>query len=244
MSQGTAPPSAARLAKIPVWDVPTRLFHWSLAALIVSAYVTRNYFDDPALYWHRINGYVIIAVLLFRLFWGFCGPATARFASFRPAPRAAWHYALAFARGRKLHYLGHNPLGGLLIWAMLLAVAGQASAGLFTSDDSFAEGPLAESVSSRWGAWFSVIHAKGFKVILVLVGLHIASNLAYQFLFRDPLITAMITGRKPVANYVDGGPSGATGPSRVSAGRAAVCLCLALAITGIGLKLCGASLLR
>ncbi len=229
----------ARGGRVRVWDPATRLFHWALVALIVSAYCTRNFLVDATLYWHRLNGYAIITLLLFRLLWGLAGSSTSRFASFLPDPIAALRYARALARGRPPHYLGHNPLGGLLIYAMLLAVAAQAGTGLFTSDDSFAQGPLVDDVSDRWVSRLSALHAKGFWIIVALGALHVAANLVYQYGFKERLIDAMVGGGKPRAAFVDGEEARLAPTS-----RALVCFAIAAATVIAGLKLAGQSLLK
>lgn len=225
-------------SRVRVWDLPTRLFHWALLSLIVSAYLTRTYSDDPTLYWHRINGYAVLALLLFRLLWGFVGSSTSRFAAFLPLPRAAFRYAVALLRGRPRHYLGHNPLGAALIFAMLLAVTAQAIAGLFTNDDVVAEGPLhkfvSEAVATRAGAY----HARGIWIIAALATVHVIANTGYQIFGRDRVLTAMVTGFKPALDYDD--PS----PVRLApAWKAAACAILAVAIVAAGVALAGDSLL-
>ncbi len=224
---------------VRVWDGATRLFHWALVALIVSAYVTRNYSHDPTLYLHRLNGYAILTLLLFRLMWGVVGSSTSRFSAFFPWPVPALRYASALLRGKPLHYLGHNPLGAALILLMLLAVAAQACTGLFTSDDTLAQGPLydhvSEAVSKRAGSY----HALGFWIIAGLAALHIVANLVYQFVLKDRLITSMVTGTKPAAAFIDQREARLT--SQV---RAVICLAVSAGIVAGGVVLAGDSLLR
>ena len=230
---------AAPLAKVKVWDPSTRLFHWTLVALIVSAYVSRSYSDDPTLYWHRMNGYAVLVLLLFRLLWGLVGSSTSRFASFLPWPGKTIGYARALLTGRRLHYLGHNPLGGALIFVMLLAVGAQAVTGLFTSDDAIAQGPLHDHVSDLVSGRAGSYHAKGFWIILGLVAVHIVANLTYQFAFQDRLITSMITGTKPAGHYLD------ASEARLAPGlRALACLLAATATVACGVLLAGESLLH
>ena len=225
--------------EVRAWDLPTRLFHWGFVCLIVSAYLTRTYSTDPTLYWHRLNGYAILALLLFRLMWGFVGSSTSRFAAFLPWPGRAFGYASALVRGRSRHYLGHNPLGAALIYLMLLAVAAQATAGLFTTDDVIAEGPLhkfaSDAVAGRAGAF----HAKGFWIILGLAAVHIVANLAYQVFGRDRLVSAMVTGRKPALDYEDA-PRARLAP----AWRAVVCATVAVALVVGGVMAAGESVLQ
>lgn len=225
--------------RVRAWDLPTRLFHWLLVTLLASAYFTRAYSDDPSLYWHRINGYAILALLLFRLMWGFTGSSTSRFAAFVPWPGHALRYLGALLRNRPVHYLGHNPLGAALIFAMLLAVAAQAITGLFTSDDVLAQGPLHDHAPAwlvdRMGAY----HAKGYWIILALAAVHIVANLIYQFVMKDELITAMVTGEKPSLDYAD------QRQARLAPQwRAAVCAVMAVAVVLGGVMLAGDSVLR
>ncbi|MCW6509363.1 cytochrome b/b6 domain-containing protein [Lichenifustis flavocetrariae] len=226
-------------AQVPVWDVATRAFHWCLVGLIISAYVTRNYVQDPTLYLHRLNGYAILTLLLFRLLWGMVGSSTSRFAAFFPMPLPAIRYAVSLMKGRRLHYLGHNPLGAVLIFLMLLAVAAQALTGLFTSDDTLAQGPLYDHVSEAVSHKAGSYHAKGFWIILGLAALHIAANLIYQFVFRDHLVTAMVHGRKPASTYVDQQHARFAPIS-----RAALCFLLSAFVVGCGVILSGDSLLH
>jgi cytochrome b len=197
-----AEPSAPA-GTVRAWDLWTRAFHWLLVLLIVSAYCTRRFLDDPTLYWHRVNGYAVLALLLFRLLWGLFGSSTSRFAAFFPWPAPALRYGLGLIRGKSPHYLGHNPLGGALILVMLLAVVAQAAAGLFTSDDVLAQGPMVDHASDWLVGRMSAYHAKGFWIILALAAMHICANLFYQFVKKDRLITAMVTGVKPAIVYVD-----------------------------------------
>jgi cytochrome b len=225
--------------RLRVWDRSIRLFHWLLVLLIVSAYVTRTYVDDPTLYLHRLNGYCVLTLLLFRLLWGLVGSSTARFGSFIPGPGAIVRYGAALLRGRRLHYFGHNPLGSLLIVALLLAVAAQASTGLFTSDDAIAQGPLYDHVSEATSKLAGRYHARGFWIILALAAIHIVANLTYQFGLRDRVITAMVTGTKPPGSYVDAHPV-----RLAPAWRAAVCLAVSVTLVWGSVVLSGGSLLR
>ncbi|HEX4767256.1 MAG TPA: cytochrome b/b6 domain-containing protein [Lichenihabitans sp.] len=225
--------------QVRVWDGATRFFHWALLILILDAYATRNFSHDPTLYLHRLNGYAILTLLLFRLLWGLVGSSTSRFASFFPMPGPAIRYGLALLRRRPLHYLGHNPLGACLIFAMLLAVAAQASTGLFTSDDVLAQGPLYDHASEAVTARASSYHARGFWIIVGLAAIHVVANLVYQFVLKDRLITSMVTGRKPIADYVDQRQA-----QIAPAWRAVACFVVAAVIVGGGVLLSGDSLLK
>ncbi|MCA3218162.1 MAG: cytochrome b/b6 domain-containing protein [Burkholderiales bacterium] len=174
---------------VRVWDLPTRLFHWSLAALVLFSIVTVK-LGGLWIDWHMRSGYAILALVLFRVLWGFAGSHYARFASFVRGPVGM----LGYLRGRVAHVAGHNPLGALSVVALLAVLGVQASTGLFTSDGSFTEGPLAKLVSGQTVDWLSTVHRYGEWVIYGLVGLHIAAVIFYSVFRFQPLVKAMLTG--------------------------------------------------
>ena len=194
--------------RVRVWDTPTRLFHWILVLLIASAWISFEYsekFGDFTLRWHRWNGMAILVLIVWRLVWGFVGSSTARFANFVKWPWQAAGYGLDLLRGRDRHFLGHNPLGTYMILALLGLVALQATLGLFTLEhNDTVAGPLKRLVADEERIkLISYLHRRGFNIILAFVGLHVLANLGYQLVKKDPLITGMITGRKPAGDYED-----------------------------------------
>ena len=199
--------SPAGQDKVRAWDGPTRLFHWMLVALIADAWVSFEYSEkvsDFTMRWHRWNGYAILVLVVWRLLWGLFGSSTSRFANFVTWPWRAAGYGLDLLRGRDRHFLGHNPLGTYMILALLGLVALQGTLGLFTLEhNDTVAGPLKRIASDDWVKFLSSWHRRGFNVIMAFVTLHVIANLSYQFLMKDPLITGMITGRKPAANYED-----------------------------------------
>ncbi len=142
-------------------------------------------------------------------------------------------------RRRRLHYLGHNPVGSVLIFAMLFALAAQAGTGLFTSDETIAQGPLHDLAPDWVTSRAESYHAKGFWIIAALAAVHIAANLLYEFGFKERLITAMVTGAKPASTYVD-----AEAARAASLGKALLCFAIAVAAVSGGVVLSGDSLLR
>jgi cytochrome b len=198
---------SARQEKVRAWDLPTRLFHWLLVTLIASAWISFQFSEklgDFNLRWHRWNGYAILVLIVWRLLWGLVGSSTSRFANFVKWPWTAAGYGLDLLRGRDRHFLGHNPLGTYMILALLGLVALQGTLGLFTLEhNDTVAGPLKRLVSDEWVKTLSYWHRRGFNFILALVVLHVIANVVYQFLKKDPLITGMITGRKPAAAYED-----------------------------------------
>ena len=129
----------------PLWDVPVRAFHWLLIALIAFSWWSG---ENHEMEWHRTSGYAILALVVFRLFWGLAGGRTARFARFVRGPRAV----IAYVRGGAGAAPGHNPLGGWSVVAMLATVAAMVTAGLFAVDvDGLESGPLADYVTFDQG---------------------------------------------------------------------------------------------
>jgi cytochrome b len=193
--------------EVRAWDWPTRAFHWTLVFCVVNAWASIRFaahFGDDTLRWHRWNGYAILVLVVFRLIWGFSGSSTSRFSAFITWPWRALGYGLDMLRGRPRHFLGHNPLGSWMVVALLLAVAGQAVGGLYSIDhNEIIAGPLKRTIDhdlallvGKWHTWF-------FNVIVGIVCVHILANALYGALKGEPLILAMMTGRKPRSTYED-----------------------------------------
>ena len=174
--------------RVKVWDAPTRVFHWALVVLIPLSWWTA---EQERFDLHVPLGLVTLGLLLFRLMWGFVGGSTARFAGFVKGPRAAIDYL----SGRAPPVLGHNPLGGWSVIAMLAALAAQVGLGLFAGDeDGLESGPLAHLVSYDLAEEIADLHEDMFDVLLVLIGLHVAAILFYAIVRRRNLVKPMITG--------------------------------------------------
>ena len=174
--------------RVRVWDLPTRLFHWTLAALIVASFVTVKV-GGNLMVWHERLGYAVLTLILFRLVWGVAGGRYARFASFVRGPRAL----IAYLRDAP-QTPGHNPVGALSVLALLAAVGFQATSGLFTNDDIAFEGPLAVKVSGATSSLLTTMHRWNEKVILVLVALHLVAILYYRVGKGRNLVGPMLTG--------------------------------------------------
>jgi cytochrome b len=178
--------------KVLVWDLPTRLVHWAMAALIPWSWWTAH---SDQLERHRLSGYLLLGLLIFRLIWGFAGSETARFASFVRGPAAIRRYL----RGEAVPGAGHNPLGAVSVLALLAALAGQIGLGLFAVDeDGIESGPLSSLVSFDTARTAAAIHHKAFWVLVALIAVHIAAVLFYLFRKGRNLIVPMITGRASV----------------------------------------------
>lgn len=193
------------LRRVPVWDLPTRLFHWVQALLFVALWLTGT---DGPLDWHMWIGEVLLAMLIFRIAWGFLGSRHSRFADFVAGRRSArTHFkemvqvALKGPMGadHKEAHVGHTPLGGWMILALLSLMALQCVTGLFASDEIVTDGPLNHLVSGRTARVLTVIHSTAFDAILALVIAHIAAALFYLLRKRENLISPLISGRTALA---------------------------------------------
>lgn len=179
--------------RVMVWDLPVRLFHWSLVFCIAAAWWSG---ENDAMDWHMRFGYAVLALVLFRLIWGLVGSQTARFNQFVRGPAAILaHLRELAAPGRMAAHAGHNPLGALAVIGLLTVVTVQAVTGLFTSDGIMVDGPLAGKVSGATSALMRTIHKGNFNLLLAIVGLHIAAILLYAGLKRLDLVRPMVTGR-------------------------------------------------
>jgi cytochrome b len=182
-----------RIVPIRVWDAPTRLFHWAIVILLGLSWLTES---RGWMELHFLSGYSVIALLLFRVSWGFVGSETARFSHFIRGPIAALRHLAHLHRREPDTAIGHNAAGGWMVLAMLAMLAVEVATGLCANDDGDTEGPLFKYVGKDRSDWLSHIHAVNFKVIQVAVLLHIVAILIYLGLKRHDLVRPMITGRK------------------------------------------------
>lgn len=179
---------------IKVWDLPLRIFHWVLAALVCFSVLIAEFGDLDTMEWHFYSGYTVLALLLFRFAWGFTGTHYARFSQFLTSIGAALSYLRHFPSAPVT--AGHNPAGGWMVLVMLFALLAQASLGLFSTDDILYEGPLAHWVSAFWQDKATYLHHLGSKLILLLVALHLLAIAAHRIVKGESLISAMWHGRK------------------------------------------------
>ena len=176
--------------KIRIWDLPTRLFHWLLVMAVIGSFVSVK-LGGNAMIWHGRFGYIVLALIFFRLIWGFVGTHHARFAQFIKSPNVI----LAYLKNPS-ETLGHSPLGAISVLVLLGLFLTQALAGLFASDDIAFDGPLAKYVASTWVELLTSFHRLNEWVLLSLVGVHIGAILYYKYAKRINLTSAMITGDK------------------------------------------------
>lgn len=195
--------------RLRIWDAPLRLFHWALVLLIGALWWTG---EARMLDWHRLAGYAVMALVLFRLIWGFAGSSTARFTAFLRGPRAVAHYVRGIMFRRGAHGVpGHNPLGGWSVIAMLALLATQIALGLFAVDiDGLESGPFSYLVEFDTGRLAAEAHALLFDLLLILMALHVAAVAFYLIYRGDNLLAPMITGsrrwmqERPALRFVPG----------------------------------------
>jgi cytochrome b len=186
MTQSATP----SLARVRIWDVPTRVVHWLMAVLIPISWWTA---ESGNLEFHRYSGYLLLGLLLFRIYWGFAGSSSARFTDFVKGPRAI----LSYLRSGSARSNGHNPLGALSVVALLLLLLTQISLGLFAVDvDGLESGPLSHYVSFEAGRACAELHETIFDVLVWTIVLHIAAVLFYVIFKKQNLIAAMMHGHR------------------------------------------------
>ncbi|MQY50577.1 cytochrome B [Rhodocyclus tenuis] len=207
------------IRRIKLWDLPTRIFHWSLFALVSAALVSGE-IGGNAIEWHGKFGLAIVGLVVFRLVWGFVGSTYARFAQFFPSPASI----AAYLRGQ-WHGLGHNPVGALSAFALLALVLAQALGGLFSNDDIAFRGPLFDLVGKDLSDTISGLHSLAGNVLIAFIALHVAAIIFYKRVKKNNLVLPMITGWKDV-------PEGA-GESAKGGGVVAFVVALAIALAAV-----------
>ena len=181
--------------KVRVWDLPVRLFHWSLVVLVTLSWAS---VENGYMRVHVWSGLALLTLLLFRIAWGFIGSTTARFSDFARRPRQAVAYLRAIARGEHPRHLGHNPAGGWMVLLLLAVLLAQAVTGLFANDGVRFNAPLSTLVSSAASDRLTQLHGTIFNVILLLVWMHVVAVMYYRFVRGENLVAAMITGMRPL----------------------------------------------
>jgi cytochrome b len=226
---GAAAPPGVRggTRRFLLWDLPLRVFHWSLVASVAAAIVTGE-LGGAWMAWHGRAGLAIVGLLVFRVVWGVVGSTTSRFAHFAPSPSGV----IAYLRGR-WRGIGHNPLGALSVFALLGLLSLQAGTGLFGNDDIAFAGPLNHLVGDAAGARATGWHRLLADGLFVLLALHLLAVAFHVLVKRHRLIRPMITGQQEV-------PAGRAMPVAPRAGSAfGLLVAVALAAAGV-LALLGA----
>lgn len=179
--QASATAARPTAAKILVWDLPVRVFHWMLAASFAGAWLTAE--EEQWQLLHVTLGYTVLGLIGFRLVWGVLGTRYARFSSFVRGPSVLVRYLGSLVRGQPQHYTGHNPAGAIAILALLLL-------GLATGVSGWA------TYAAASGKAYEEVHEVLATLMLVVVGLHIAGAIVGSWVHHENLVGAMFTGRK------------------------------------------------
>ena len=187
------------LKQVRVWDLPTRIFHWALALCVISSIVS-GLSGGNALVWHFRLGYVVFALLAFRLMWGMVGGHWSRFANFIYAPTTVVRYLRGERRAGEHVDVGHTPLGAFSVFALLALLAAQVATGLFADDEIATTGPFNKFVSGATGLALTRWHKlSGQWLIVALIVLHVAAIVFYLVKKKHDLVRPMIRGDKVLA---------------------------------------------
>jgi cytochrome b len=211
--------AASRIVR--VWDAPTRLFHWLVAALVAAAYATWRL---NWMVWHGWVGEALLALIIFRLLWGFLGSETARFRGFLASPRTAARYLAGALRREPDHQVGHNPVGGWMVLLLLFLLFAETLTGLYVANDIADVGPLSEIVPAPVANAIEALHAIFWDVLIAAIALHVLAIAAYAAVKGQNLVRPMITGAKVL-------PENVPRPRIASAARAAVLAAASAALT-------------
>jgi cytochrome b len=216
---------AAQVA-VRVWDLPTRVFHWTLALTIVGSVASAK-IGGNAMVWHFRFGYLMFTLIAFRVLWGLVGGRWSRFASFIYAPSTVLRYLRGQSRAGEHHEAGHNPLGSLSVFALLGLLALQVATGLVADDEIASVGPLNRFVSNALAGQATHWHKDyGQWILLALVALHVAAIVYYLLGKKRNLVRPMLGGDKTL-------PAGTPASTDSGATRALALLLAALCALGV-----------
>lgn len=189
-------PNTHSLHRVRIWDLPTRGFHILIALCVFGLIITGEVGGD-AMRWHFWLGYCVLVLVLFRLVWGFVGGHWSRFINFAPTPAKLRAYVHALRTQQAPQSVGHNPLGALSVLGMLSLLLLQVFSGFISDDEIANAGPWTSIVPADWVSYATQYHSDVGKVLLILlIGMHIATVLYYKRAKHDDLITPMVTGDK------------------------------------------------
>lgn len=187
---------SSALRPIRVWDLPTRVFH-VLLITAVSGLIITGEIGGSLMKFHYWFGYGVLSLLLFRVIWGIWGGHWSRFVNFLPTPSKVLSYLTDSRRGVQRVSIGHNPLGALSVFAMLVVLSLQVFSGLMSDDEISNAGPWASLVSSSWVSIATNFHTEIGKVVLIsILVLHLVSVLYYKYVKHEDLLTPMLKGDK------------------------------------------------
>jgi len=168
-------------ATVKVWDWPVRVFHWTLAASVIGAFVTGESEDFERL--HQTLGWVAAGLIAFRVVWGLVGTRYARFTEFVRPPKAVWAYVKSLRSDQPQHFVGHNPVGAVAVIVLMGLTALSVCTGWLALADDAAE-------------WVEEAHEIAANTLITLVLVHVIGVLWSSRTHGENLLKAMLTGRK------------------------------------------------
>lgn len=185
-------------ATVRVWDAGIRLFHWGLVIAVAAAALTGFVLGRTTLAWHMVAGSAVAGAVVWRVVWGLLGPTYARFRGFAPRP-ASLRAHLRALRSHEPHrrYLGHNPLGAVMVFALLAVLAAIAATGTVVLGGMLKQGPLRAFLSYATGRQFLGVHNALAILLLVMIGGHLVGVAFESRRGWENLVGAMLTGNKP-----------------------------------------------
>ncbi|MDX1706119.1 cytochrome b/b6 domain-containing protein [Pseudidiomarina sp.] len=178
------------MSRVKIWDSFIRIYHWLMVLLIIAQLWTAS---QGYMEWHQRGAFILAALIVARLIWGFIGSESARFSAFLRGPRAVIEHFRELRDGRHQKETTHNAAGGWSVLLILLALLIQIGTGLFATDDILFDGPLAYLVSDSTQDMLTTIHHLNVYFIFAIVGLHVLAIIGYR-LIGIGLTMAMIHG--------------------------------------------------
>ena len=181
--------------KVTVWDPFVRFFHWALVLLVATAFLSGDHF----LGLHTLAGYLILALLFFRIVWGFIGTKPARFSDFVFSPRKVFRYLKDLVTLKAERYLGHGPAGGAMAVALIVTLLATTLSGLVVYGGQEVAGPLAGFMLGAGRFWVGLVkefHEFLAGTVVFLVSVHLLGVLFSSWAHRENLIKGMWTGEK------------------------------------------------
>lgn len=226
-STPTTSPSTAGPVPVRVWDLPTRLFHWVLLACVAGLLIT-GHVGGGWMTWHFRLGYAVLALVLFRVLWGFLGGRWSRFVRIVPSPGTLWRYLKGRTSPHEHLEVGHNPLGALSVLGLLGLLALQVACGLVSDDEIANVGPLNRFVSAETAAWATHWHKDiGQWLLVAAIVLHVSAIVFYRVKKQRDLVGPMWRGDK----LLDAGTPASRDDTATRIGAAVVlALCAAAAV--------------
>ncbi|MEO8346867.1 MAG: cytochrome b/b6 domain-containing protein [Betaproteobacteria bacterium] len=204
----------AEKIEIAVWDWPVRVVHWSLVALVATSITTGLTGGEATMVWHMRAGETLLALVLFRILWGFVGSRNARFTSFLRGPAKVTAYLKSVLRPPRTQHAAHNPIGGWMVVALLVALLAQCCLGLFTHDEVMSEGPLVKLVSENLSDVLSWLHRRGWWVVAGLASVHIVAVTWYFVALDENIVYPMVSGTKKLPPAAGNSSDAAASTSR------------------------------